>query len=59
MQAGETKSGGSASSSFREKLLRSLKISLLLFGLAVSGVTLAVWLLGDHKELPFEYEGFD
>jgi len=59
MQGGEKKSEGAASSGGREKLFRPLKISLLLFGLAVSGVTLAVWLLGDHDQLPFEYEGFD
>jgi hypothetical protein len=38
---------------------RAVKIALLMFGLALAGIATTAWLVGDHSELPFRYEGFD
>jgi hypothetical protein len=43
----------------RAVLVRSAKITLLLLGLAVAGITVAAWLGGGERELAVEYDGFD
>ena len=40
-------------------LVRSLKISLLLFGLLLGGVAITVILTGDDTTLPVDYDAFD
>jgi hypothetical protein len=38
---------------------RALKIALLLFALALGGVTAMAWLAGDRTQVPFLYECSD
>jgi len=38
---------------------RVLRIVMLLFALAVSGIVVAAWYAGDRSDLEMEYEGFD
>ena len=39
--------------------MRSLKISLLLFGLLLGGIVVAVSLTGSDRDLPTDYDAFD
>ena len=50
--------GGSARG-LRTALLRSLKIALLIFGLAVATLAGVAWLGGEQAVIPFQYDGFD
>ena len=43
----------------RATLMRSLKISLLLFGLLLGGIAVAVSLTGNDTDLPTDYDAFD
>jgi hypothetical protein len=45
--------------SVRAVLARSARISILLLGLAVAGITVAAWLGGGERQLAVEYDGFD
>lgn len=38
---------------------RAVKIALVLFALAIGGLALTAWLLGDPARIEFDYEGFD
>lgn len=39
-------------------LLRSARLTLVIFGVLVAAIVLAVWLGGDALTLPFDYDGF-
>jgi len=38
---------------------RVVRIGLLIFCVAVIGILVSAWLIGDQGNLPFDYEGFD
>ena len=38
---------------------RVIKIGLLIFLVAVIGLLVLAWIVGDQADLPFDYEGFD
>jgi len=38
---------------------KALKIAVLVFALALGGISLGAWLAAEPDDLPFDYEGFD
>ncbi len=43
----------------RSATMRSIKLTLLVFGLLLGGIAIAAWVSDDDTDLPFVYDGFD